>query len=180
MKNFVLISYRATLARGYFNWLKKNFFFDESLNFSYSKKTVCICVNLEKLKSHHDLIRVFSAIGESINYKSQITFNWFHLQDESLVEYRRELGRRVIEVLSSSAFYVENFEKLEVNKDLKCVVRLKNANADVRTMAESVGKMMTNVVAVWNVNGIRNDRDHEIRERQIKAKEQINGDGNGM
>ena len=46
MKNFVLITYRAKFARGYFNWLKKNFYFDESLSFSYSKKTVCMCINL--------------------------------------------------------------------------------------------------------------------------------------
>lgn len=83
-------------------------------------------------------------------------------------------------MLSSSAFYVENFEKLEVNKDLKCVVRLKNANADVRMMAECVGRMMARVVAVWSVNGIRNDRSNEIRGRQIKqGDEQVDGDANG-
>lgn len=63
MKNFVLITYRAKFARGYFNWLKKNFYFDESLSFSYSKKTVCMCINLLKVRSYDDLKKIFSTIG---------------------------------------------------------------------------------------------------------------------
>jgi hypothetical protein len=62
MKNFVLFNFRAKFGRGYFNWLKKNYYFDESVNFSYSKKTVCMCINLLKIKSYEDLKKIFSAL----------------------------------------------------------------------------------------------------------------------
>jgi len=109
MKNFVLISIRAKSGRGYFNYLKKNYHFDEFLNFCYSKKTVCLCINLEKIKSLDVIRSIFGPIGESINYKSQITFHWLHLQDRSLYEYRKQLCERFLAILSSSEFYIENF-----------------------------------------------------------------------
>jgi hypothetical protein len=89
MKKFVLVTYRARFARGYFNWLKKNCYFDEALSFSYSKKTVCMCINLEKVRSYDDIRKMFSPVGESMNSKSQITLNWLHLQEAELNEYRR-------------------------------------------------------------------------------------------
>lgn len=150
MKNFVLITYRAKFARGYFNWLKKNFYFDESLSFSYSKKTVCMCINLEKVRSYDDIKKIFSSIGESMNFRSQLTFNWLHLQDYTLYEYRKELALRIISTLSSSAFYIENYEKLALNKDLKCVLKLKNATVDNMTISNIVSDIMAKCIAVWN------------------------------
>lgn len=41
-----------------------------------------------------------------MNGKSVLTFNWFHLQDPSLYEYRKQLIERIISVIEGSIFYV--------------------------------------------------------------------------
>ena len=173
MKNFVLITYRAKFARGYFNWLKKNFYFDESLSFSYSKKTVCMCINLEKVRSYDDIKKIFSTIGDSMNFRSQLTFNWLHLQDYTLYEYRKELALRIISTLSLSAFYIENYEKLALNKDLKCVLKLKNATVDNMTVSGIVSDAMAKCIAVWNNKELIGKNFVEVGEGE---KENIDGE----
>ncbi len=135
MKDFMFLTLRANNARGFFNSLKKNYSFEEAITFCYSKKTVCLCINIKKIKTFDDIREIFGHVAEWISHESMITFNWFHLQDESLKEHRRAMIDRMIVILSSSGFHIENFEMFIQNKALKCILRFKNVSKELSVLS---------------------------------------------
>lgn len=52
----------------------------DGIHFCYSKKSVCISLDIMRLKSIPKYENIFSSMYASINQESQITLNWFHLQ----------------------------------------------------------------------------------------------------
>ncbi len=63
MKDFLFLTVRAMNARGFFNSLKKNYSFEEAIEFCYSKKTVCLCINIQKVKSFDDIRKIFGHVA---------------------------------------------------------------------------------------------------------------------
>lgn len=52
----------------------------DGIHFCYSKKSVCISLDITRLKYITKYENIFSLMYASINQESQITLNWFHLQ----------------------------------------------------------------------------------------------------
>ncbi len=57
---------------------------------------------------------------------------------------------RMVVVLSSSGFHIENFEMFIQNKALKCILKVKNVSKELSVLSQYVGEVLANIVKAWN------------------------------